>query len=246
MADSLDETFPDDPNLPIGEVAEAVQPEPETVEAIVEEAPAPEPIIEQPREQQAIPLATALQWRDEAKAFKRKAEELEANNRPQAQVPDPLDDPEGYATHFERQMEERLTGQRLQMSDVMARQSYGAEAVDVAVNWAAAKAQADPLFAAAYMGEAHPIDWIVRQHKRDGLLSDIGDNVDDWFTREAAKRGYVSQSAPAAVAPVVAAIPQPASPPVKVPRSLATQGSSPSDLRHVATGPLAGVDAVFS
>lgn len=249
MADALDDVFPDDPAEPVGEVAEpVVQPEVVDPTPVVAEAPAPEPeVVETPKPEQAIPLATALQWRDDAKAAKRRADELEAAQaRSQQQRPDPLDDPEGYGTYLTQQMEARLSEQKFAMSDAMARQVHPVAEVDAALEWATQRAQSDPVFAASYMREANPVDWIVRQHKREGLLSDIGDNVDDWFTREAAKRGYAPQSAPAAVAPIVAAIPQPAPKPVVVPKSLATQGASPSDVREVASGPLAGVDAVFN
>lgn len=224
-------------------VAAEVQPTPEVV-ATPEAIAAPEPITEPAPVQQQdhnIPLPKYLDERERRKEAERRLAEYEAQQAP-SQRPDPLDDPEGYAAHFERQMEERLTGQRLQMSNVMARQSYGADAVDMAVNWAAEKAKVDPLFAAAYMGEAHPIDWIVRQHKRDGLLSDIGDNVDDWFTREAAKRGFVSQSAVSVVAPIPVAT-QPAVRPAAPPRSIASDAAASAS---VPGDPSADFMAIFN
>jgi len=184
---------------------------------------------------------------------KRKALEAElARLREQQQapeVPNPFDDPDGYAAHQTKMVEERLTQERFAMSDMFARQQHGAETVEKAVEWAGARAAADPAFAMSYMQQRNPIDWIVQQHKRDALLTDIGDvsKLDDWFAREAAKRGYAAVGAPVAATDILpVAQPKPAVPSVKVPRSLATQGSSPSDIRDVATGPLAAVDSVFT
>lgn len=227
MADFLDQAFPETSERP------APEPAPEALEQLAE-APAPEPVVEpapaiEPapvealKEQHAIPIATALQWRDEAKELKRWKEQQEAQAKPAA-TPDPFDDPAGYAASVEAKVGEQVSNLRFQMSDQMARQVHGAETVDAAVQWAQEKANADPLFAASYMRDANPIDWIVRQHKRDALLSEIGDNKDDWFAREAATRGYVPQSAAqpmAAPIPVVAQT-QPAVKPPAPPRSIAS------------------------
>jgi hypothetical protein len=254
MADHLDEIFP-------GDQEEQAEPAPEVVaEEVAQEAIAEPETVEQPQEpvetaaQEAearqVPLNVVLDERDKRKAaeadrdrYKRQWEESQQRQAPQ-DVPDPYDDPKGFAAYQEQRVQEAVTQQRFQMSELMAKQQHGEETVNAASTWALEKAQSDPTFAAAYHRQAHPIDWIVQQHKRDAMLSDIGDNVDDWFTREAAKRGYAPASVEAA-APAVAQTQQ-ASPPVKVPRSLATQGSGDTDVRQVATGPLAGVDAIFS
>lgn len=250
MADNLDEVFGNsvldttsEPDPAPVEDAPVEQPEVAEPAPVVEPEPTPEP--ETPKDEpRSIPLATALQWRDEAKELKRWKEQQEAQQRQPATRPDPFDDPEGFAAHQQQLVEQRLTQERFAFSDRFARKEHGAETVDAAVQWAAERGRADPAFAMSYMREADPVDWIVQQHKRDALLSDIGGNVDDWFVREAAKRGYAAPSAP--VAAPVAAAPQPASPPARAPRSLATMGSGPSDVRGTATGPLAGVDALFS
>ena len=207
---------------PVEKAVEApAQPEPEQ-QPDSEPAPTPEP--EAPKdEQRTIPLATALNWRDEAKEYKRKVEQYEAQQRQAPQRIDPFDDPEGFAAQQQQMVEQRLTQERFALSDRFARKEHGAEAVDAAVAWAQQKASQDPTFAAGYMREADPVDWIVQQHKRDALLSDIGDpsKLDDWFEREAAKRGFAKQSAPVAAAP--AAVVQPAARPAPPPRSIASE-----------------------
>lgn len=248
MADNLDEVFAQpmeaEEPTPNQEPEAAVEPTPETVE---EPTPPTQPEVEQHRPEPGyVPLNAVLEERERRQAAERRIAEFEAQAKPQ-EVPDPFDDPAGYQRHFEAQLDQRLQAQRADMSYQFAVREHGKDKVEEARAWAMEKAKSDPVFnqqvGVVFQTEASPVDWVVQQHQRDALLSDIGGNVDDWFTREAAKRGYVAQNAPAPAAP--AAIP-PASPPVKVPRSLATQGSGPSDVRQTATGALAGVDSLFS
>lgn len=203
------------------------QPEP-AAEPAPEPAPEPTPEPEAPKEEQRVPLATFLDKRDEARELKRRLEVYEAREREQQQTRiDPFDDPEGFAASQQQMVEQRLTQERFAFSDRFARKEHGAEAVDTAVKWAQDRAQNDPAFAMSYMREADPVDWIVQQHKRDALLSDIGGNVDDWFTREAAKRGYAAISAPVEAAPVAAVV-QPATKPAPPPRSIASERTDAS------------------
>lgn len=206
------------------EVTEQPAPEPQPEpEPAPEPEPQPEPVKEDPR---TIPLATALQWRDEAKELKRWKEQQEAQQRQTTAAPDPFDDPAGFAAYQDQKVEQRMMQERFALSDTVARQQHGAETVETAVQWAQERAQQDPMFAGSYMRQQHPIDWIVQQHKRDALLSDIGDNPDDWFTREAAKRGYAPQSAP--VAAPVAAVAQSVAKPPAPPRSIASERTAPA------------------
>jgi hypothetical protein len=250
MADELDDVFSG------GAMADAPEPGPEIVpdpEPVVEEPqgepqPEPQPEVETEKPEKGfVPLAAVLDERDRRKAAEKRAQELERQYAQQApqEVPDALDDPIGLAAWQRAQINQL----KLEMSYEMAAEKHGAEKAEAARVWAMEKANGDPAFEAqlsiALQSQRNPMNWIVQQHKREALLSDIGDNPDDWFTREAAKRGYVMPSATASAA-VADVVPKQASVPARAPRSLASQGSSPSDIRHVPTGPLAGVDAVFS
>jgi hypothetical protein len=129
------------------------------------------------------------------------------------------------------------------MSDQIARQQHGAEKVDEAATWAMERAQSDPIFAAQYMREAHPIDWIVRQHQREGLLKQIGGDPDDYVRRRAAEMGLIA--APASATPQ-AATPQPAPAKQAAPRPSLVNAPSGGGVTEVPTGPLAAVEAVFT
>lgn len=249
MADNLDEVF-GNPTLDTtsepdpAPVEPAPVEQPEVAEPEPQPAPQPTPEPEAPKDEpRSIPLATALQWRDEARELKRWKEQQEAQQRQPAEAPDPFDDPTGFASYQQQQVQQAIIADRFERSNEDAIEKWGEDKVRAAVQWAEQRVQSNPGFAAEYMNKTRPIHWIVQQHERDALLSDIGGNVDDWFAREAAKRGYAPQNAP--VAAPVAVAPQPASPPARAPRSIATMGSGPSDVRSTATGPLAGVDALF-
>lgn len=240
MADFLDEFMQDqEPSEEAPAPENIAQPEEVTEQPVpepqpeAEAAPEPEPVEQKEDEPRVIPLATALNWRDEAKEAKRREAELqrritefEASKAQPNSMPDPFDDPAGFAAYQDQKIEQRMMQERFALSDTVARQQHGAETVEAAVQWAQGRAQQDPMFAGSYMRQQHPIDWIVQQHKRDALLSDIGDNPDDWFTREAAKRGYAPQSAP--VAAPVAAVAQTVAKPPAPPRSIASERTAPA------------------
>jgi hypothetical protein len=220
------------------------EPAPETVqeEATPQvETPPATPATEEPRH---VPLATFLDARDEAKELKRRVAEYEAReaaSKQRTDAPDPYDDPNGFAAFQNAQVQEALTAQKFAMSDMMARQQHGAETVEAAGAWAMERAKTDPVFAASYMREQHPIDWIVQQHKRDELLKQIGDNPDEWVKRRYAE---LAPPAPIAAAPV-AAQQQPASVPTP-PRSLASAPGSGGGVKDVPIGGLSALEAVFT
>lgn len=257
MSDPLDDVFSEDTlidadaEIVAEEVVQPVEAEPGTVElpqgTVVDDAAIHE------AEARQVPLSAILDERDKKREEQamRKAAEAERDRykqmyeqtqqRPQSQAPDPYDDSQGFAAYQEQQIHQAVTAQKFQFSEMMAKQTHGEEVVETASKWALDKAQSDPTFAAAYHKQSHPIDWIVQQHKRDSLMSQLPTDVsslDELIEREIAKRT-------ASVAATSVAVPQQASPPVKVPRSLATQGEGPSDIRQVATGPTAAVDALF-
>jgi len=233
MADFLDGMFNDDAapadpsetpvETPVEPQVEA-QPEP-VAEPAPEPAPEPTPTPEAPKdEQRTIPLATALNWRDEAKEYKRRVEAFEAQQR-QAPAIDPFDDPEAFAAHQQALVQQAIVTDRFERSNEDAIEKYGEDKVKAAVDWATARAQQNPSFATEYMGKTRPIHWIVQQHQRDAMLSEIGDNPDDYFAREAAKRGYVLPSATPAEA-LQPSIVQPATRPAPPPRSIASDRSA--------------------
>lgn len=241
MADLVDEVFGNVPAEP--EKAPTIEPTPEPqVEQPVEPEPAPEPPQVQKDEERHVPLRTFLDQRDEAKEWRRKAEALQAQQQPKATVPDAYDNPDEFASFMEARLEERLTAQRFEISDQLAREKHGDEAVEAAVQWASGKAQADPGFAASYMRDKNPINWIVAQHKRDAIVSALPNDVsslDELIEREIAKRGLTAPT-PAPTPVVAAPVSRPAAPPRSIASDVAASGSAPSN-----SDPFAGLNALF-
>ena len=246
MADDfLESVLSEEPLEAAPEPAPEPQPEPEPV---VEPVAQPEPVVESPPqgkpEDRFVPIAAMLDERDRRKQAEAQLQQFQSQQQP-ARMPDPLDDPEGWNSHQEARMADALTAQKFQMSEVMAKQAHGEEVVQQAGDWAAHRAQADPAFLMAWQhalrNEPHPIDWIVRQHKRDAIVSAVGDapSLDDWFTQEAARRGW-SQSAPVAAAPFAAVSPAPR--PAAPPRSIASEAPASAP---VAQDAKAEFEAIF-
>lgn len=235
MADFLDEFMQDqEPTEGATETEEVVQPEVVTEQPApepqpeAEPAPVIEPAPEAPKEdeQRTIPLATALQWRDEAKELKRWKEQQEAQRRQEPAAIDPFDDPVAFAAQQQSMVQQAIIADRFERSNEDAIEKFGKEKVSDAVKWAEQRAQSNPAFAVEYMSKPRPIHWIVQQHQRDAMLSEIGDNPDDYFAREAAKRGYVLPSA--TVAAPVAAVAQQVAKPTAPPRSIASERTAPA------------------
>ncbi len=227
----------------------------EEPQAIVEEPqePVTEPVIEAPaeeapqeREDKSVPLATFLDMRDKQKDAERRAADYErqlaearASQQPQ-QIPDAFDDPQGYARYQQQHVAEAVTAQKFEMSDLIARQSHGDETVETATAWAMEKAKANPVFAAEYMKERHPIDWIVRQHKRDSLMQQVGEDPDEFVRRRAVELGLTTSPTPPAVVAPQPTVTAPKAPP----RSL-VNAPSHGGVSEVPVGRLAGLDTVF-
>jgi len=245
---------PDAELPPVAEIVQAEvqpepQPEPEQPAPVVPEPEVvPEPVPEAPKTEQTVPLSVFLKVRDEAKAIERRNQEFEARQAAQPQtrdIPDPIDDPNGYAAYQSAQMQDMLMRERFSMSKEIASQQYGADTVETARQWAMERAAKDPAFDLALGQQQHPLGWIVQQHKRDGLFSQIGDDPDAWVRKRAVELG-IGIPAPAAVAAPVAALGQPA--PVAVaqpPRSLASAPGSGGGVIDVPTGPMSALGAVF-
>ena len=218
--EALDAMFPE-PN----EQAETAEEAP-VVESVQVEATEPTPVIEAPaieapqvQEDKSVPLATFLDMRDKLKDAERRAAELEAAKpQPKQDVPDPFDNPEAYAAYQRQEVQAAVMGQKFETSDLIARQSHGDETVEAATAWAMDKAKANPAFAAEYMKERHPIDWIVRQHKQEADLTDYRTDPVA-FARRILEASGQQIAAPATVTT------QPAPKPASPPRSIASDAS---------------------
>lgn len=179
----------------VKEVVEKAAPE-----AKVEAAPAQvevkpiEPVaaVVPPKDDHNPLLPKYLDTKEKLRDTERRLQELEEKNKEKVETPDPLTDPDGFAAHQQQQFDQKLLRERVNMSGLMAVQVYGKEAVEAAFE--ALKEKQDQFVYQQIMASEHPYDALVKWHKKEKLLADIGDSPDDW----AVKNGYVKQVAPPA------------------------------------------------
>lgn len=234
-------------------------PEPPPVEATPAQEVAPAPAAEiapsvtpapeaapQERGDKFVPLAAMLDERDKRKALEAKLAELEASKAQQqpADIPDPYDDPNGYAAYLNNAVQQSTLAVKFDMSEEMAVASHGQEAVETAKEWAIARAQADPGFKQQMLSSRHPIDWAVRQHKQAEDLKLYQTDPVAFARRILEAQGQSVPDATAGAVPVVGQQPAASARPAP-PRSIASAPSTGGNPRDVATGPLTAVGTVF-
>jgi hypothetical protein len=233
----------------------AKAPEPQPAAAATPPAPTPTPPAPTPEpKHEAIPLPTALEWRDRMTAAERRLKEIEQQRKeqelPAPQIPSVTEDPEGFAAHMADVANRVALNKGFEISEVMAVKEHGADAVKAAKDWALVKAEEEKNrlgfspFAAEYMRQLHPIDWAIKQQKRDALLAQIGDDPEAYIVAEIAKRtaaGASPEPQPSSAAPQPSAA-QPA--PKAAPRSIASTPSAGSQ-HSVPTGPGNAFEAAF-
>jgi hypothetical protein len=146
-------------------------------------------------------------------------------------------------------LQQQKTSIAFDLSETMAREKHGDEPVTQAMQWALQKAQQSPAFAAEYLKQKHPIDWAVKQQKRDATMSDIGDDPDAYVRRRAAELGLTGQATQTQASPATAAPPQPASqtPATQAPtRSIANATSAGGVQVVPPSGEFAAIDGMFN
>ena len=166
-----------------------------------------------------VPLTALLDEREKRQALKRERDELEQRlqaleaqrqPQPQAQIPDPYEDPAGYQQYIQAQIDERAFAATAEISGRFAEQKYGKETVEEAVRWAQAQGAKDPTLGQRVRLSNDPVGFVVEQFQREQFWTKYGSDPSAIQTLMAT---------PPTAAPQMAA---PAAPkPIAPPRSLA-------------------------
>lgn len=171
-------------------VAEEPKPEPPVEEPKPEPAPEPapaEPKAEEPLELTEVapgtpkpdpgfvPIAVMLDARDRAKAAEAELERMRAQQQPQAETPDPMADPEGYASFQEERVSRALQNVTLNTSERFARKEHGQETVETAKAWALQRFAADPLYHQQILNDPDPYERVVTDWRREQVFSEVKD-----------------------------------------------------------------------
>lgn len=227
-------------------IAEEAAPAP-AAEVAPEATPEPAPVAQE-RGDKIVPLAALLDERDKRKALEARIAEMEAQ-RPQQQteIPDPYDDPNGYAAYVQSYAQQQSLAVKIDISEAVAKRDHGDEAVEAAKEWALERSAQDPSFKQNLISAALPIDWAVRQHQQARDL-ELYSKDPVAFARSILERNGqppVTDAMPGAMSGMGQQ--PPATPPRPAPpRSIASAPSGGGSAREVSVGPMAAVESLFN
>lgn len=191
--------FLNDEVLP--EEAEAEQPQVEAEEAKGEEPAAP-PVAQE--ETKHIPISALLDEREKRQAATRELEELRrqmAAQQQQQKQPDFYEDPESRLRAERSQVQQMLWNERLNTSEIVARNAFGDDAVNEAQQAFLAESRNNPTLYMELQRQANPYGYVVQWHKRQSVLTKLGDDPDAYIQAEVQRRLQELQAAPKPAAP---------------------------------------------
>lgn len=184
------------PEEEIETVEEAVEVEPE---AKGEPEPAPPAVSEDAGKH--IPISALLDEREKRQALQREVEALRKAQQEQAKKPDFYEDPEGRLTQERTQVQQMLWNERLNTSEMVARQAHGDEAVTAATEAFSQEVQRNPALYMELQRQQNPYGFVVQWHKRNSFLSKIGDDPDAYIEAQIKSRLEAMQVQPKPAAP---------------------------------------------
>lgn len=202
----LEETQPEAPEP---EQAEEPQPEPEQPEATGE--PEAEPPAAQEESTRPVPITALLDEREKRQEAQRKAEEYERKLKElERQIAARQQPPADFNANPQAVIEHRLLNERLNTSELVAANAHGADVVETAKAAFLEAARSDPLLLQQAHRQLHPYDFVVKWHKQQALLAQMGTDPDAWINAqvEARLQERLAQSpAPKAPPPSMARAP---------------------------------------
>ena len=164
------------------------QPEPQAEATGAQEAPPPVAAEEIAK---TIPITALLDEREKRQAAERKAEEAERRwqdvQRQIAQAQQPRK-PTDWFEKPDQAMQERIApvqmeilSTKLDTSELIAATQYGAETVETAKAAFLQEVQKDPSLHQRVLQSRHPYDEVVKWHKRQAFMSQIGNDPDAYI-----------------------------------------------------------------
>lgn len=197
------------PVEPTPELANDAPPEPAPQPI---EAPQPEP--QQPPQAAHVPITALLEERERRQRAEQEAQRLQQQFQP-PELPDPYEDPQGFAQLQEQRWQAQRLSDRLNMSEEMVRTTHGDEVVNAAQQWAMQRFQQTPAFQAEVYAQRNPYGFVVKEYQRAQTLEKLGGadpaQVEAFLAWRAANQGGATPQ-PAA-APAASPTPRPTAPP---------------------------------
>lgn len=171
------------------------EPEAEVIEEQIADDPEPEGEIEaappaapEEKPQHSVPITAMLDEREKRQAAERRAAELEQRMRffEQAQqkkpeMPDVFENPQGFTQHVNSTVTEAMVTAHLNMSEMLARDKFGDDEVNAAVE--AVKAAG---LQQHFVSQRNPYGELVKWHRQQKVAQEIGSDPDAWRAKERA------------------------------------------------------------
>lgn len=174
--------------------AAAPEPSAPVIEAEKPAAPEPEPQgdgrARDPETGRFVPISALLDERDKRQAETAKRVELEAQLQryQQPQQPEQIPtDPSGIIQYALAEQQRIAFNERLNTSELMARQAHGEDIVSEAQQAFLAAVGQNPMLQQQLQGQIHPYDFVVKWHRQHKLMSEIGQDPEAWRKTEAEK-----------------------------------------------------------
>jgi hypothetical protein len=172
----------------------APEPSAPVIEAEKPAAPEPEPQgdgrARDPETGRFVPISALLDERDKRQAETAKRIDLEAQLQryQQPQQPEQIPtDPSGIIQYALAEQQRIAFNERLNTSELMARQAHGEDIVSEAQQAFLAAVGQNPMLQQQLQGQIHPYDFVVKWHKQHKLMSEIGQDPEAWRKSEAEK-----------------------------------------------------------
>ncbi len=170
----------------------------------------------------------------EARELREFKQRYEQQQQQQYEPPLVTEDAEGWAQDVEARQAYAVYNQRLDMSEMLARQQFGDDPVEKASEaFLEARAQ-DPALQQKFDSQKHPYSWLLTWHKKHEALSEIGSDPEAWRNaeRERIRQELLASQKPATVAQQSAPSQQPPPPSL----ASAPVAARPNSAPHVGPG----------
>lgn len=170
------------------------EPEAEAIEEQIADEPEPEGEIEaappaapEEKPHHSVPITAMLDEREKRQAAERRAAELEQRMRffeqsqQRPEVPDVFENPQGFTQHVNSTVTEAMVTAHLNMSEMLARDKFGDEEVNAALE--AVKAAG---LAQHFVSQRNPYGELVKWHRQQKVAQEIGSDPEAWRAKERA------------------------------------------------------------
>lgn len=121
--------------------------------------------------------------RRESADLRRQLDEFRRSQQKPAEIPDPLENPDGYRQHFEQTFDQKLRNQEANFSFRLAHREHK-ETFEKAYSDMVNRAErGDPSIVRSVMGSSDPGEALVRWYRREQTLTEVGDDPSAYKAR---------------------------------------------------------------